>query len=90
MRVIEIEALSNGAHRNQTGNAIPEGWAIIPDDVEIPASFPFVDIEVEDGIVTAMTARSVPEPEPEDVQPTEIERLRADIDFLLAMGGFVE
>lgn len=90
MRIIEIEALSNGAHRNQTGSTVPEGWAIIPEDIVLPASFPFVGIETENGIVTAMTARSVPEPEPEDIQPTEIERLRADIDFLLAMGGFVE
>lgn len=62
MRIIELEALSNGAHRNQkssTGLFVPEGWAIIPDDMEIPASFPFVDVEVESVVVTKLIAREV-------------------------------
>lgn len=68
MRIIEINSLDNGGHRNQTINSViplPEGWAIIPDDMEIPDTFPFVDITVEDGIVTEMTAGVVPPPEPE-------------------------
>ena len=49
MRIIEIKALSNGAHRNQDGglDVIPSGWAVIPDDMELPDTFPFVDIEAE-------------------------------------------
>lgn len=48
MRIIEIKALDNGAHRNQTGNlkTIPEGYALIPEDMVIPSTFPFVNIEV--------------------------------------------
>lgn len=67
MRIIEIEALENGAHRNQSTSrdiAVPEGWAVIPDDMELPATFPFVDIAVEDGVVTSMTAGVMPEPAP--------------------------
>ncbi len=47
MKIIEIKALDNGAHRNQTGNfkTIPEGYALIPDDMVIPSTFPFVNIE---------------------------------------------
>lgn len=58
--------LSNGAHRNQSGSIskVPSGWAVIPSDMLIPETFPFVDIVVEDGVVTAMTAREMPEPEP--------------------------
>lgn len=64
MKIIEINALTNGAHRNQSGaNVLPEGWAIIPDDVIIPESFPFVDIEVDGNIVTSMTARELPKPD---------------------------
>ena len=51
MTIIEIQALPNGAHRNQTvfGEvALPQGWAIIPDDMVRPASFPFVDLTVEE------------------------------------------
>lgn len=48
MRIIEILPLENGAHRNQTGNLdkVPEGYAQIPEDMTIPDTFPFVDIEV--------------------------------------------
>lgn len=67
MQIIEITALPNGAHRNQTGDfrTIPEGWAVVPEEMEIPETFPFVNIEAEDGVVTSMTAGTVPEPEPE-------------------------
>lgn len=60
--IIEIAPLENGAHRSQTwgGETAPEGYAIIPDKMEMPDTFPFVDIEVEGGIVTAMTAGEVP------------------------------
>lgn len=72
MRIIEIEALSNGGRRNQTVDGvlsnIPLGWAVIPDDMKIPTTFPFVNIEVEDGVVTAMTEGTMPEPDPE-VEP---------------------
>lgn len=58
MQIIEISALKNGAHRNQTlhGGALPAGWAVIPDGMELPATFPFVDLAAADGVVTVMTA----------------------------------
>lgn len=90
MRIIEIQALPNGAHRNQTGNfpSIPTGWAEIPADVAIPETFPFVDLTVEGNKVVSMTAGVVPDPEPEpEPEPTEMEQLRADIDFVAAMTG---
>jgi hypothetical protein len=73
MWIIEIESLENGAHRNQNSNTtiVPDGWAVIPEGVEAPETFPFVDIEAENGIVVSMTAREISEPaEPE---PTEVE-----------------
>lgn len=90
MIIIEIQALSNGAHRNQTttSTAIPTGWAEIPADVASPETFPFVDIQVEGNKVVSMTAGVVPQPEPEpEPEPTETEQLRADVDFLAAMAG---
>lgn len=67
MQIIEITALPNGAHRNQTSDfrTIPEGWAVVPEEMEIPETFPFVNIEAEDGVVTSMTAGEVPEPKPD-------------------------
>lgn len=80
MRIIEIVALSNGAHRNQTGtfSAVSDGWAVIPDDIPIPDTFPFVNIEVDGQTVTSMTAGTVPEPEPApELEPTADEVLNA-------------
>ena len=90
MKIIEIHALDNGAHRNQTTTStnIPTGWAEIPADVAIPETFPFVDIQVEGDKVVSMTAVVVPDPEPQpEPEPTETEQLRADVDFLAAMVG---
>lgn len=83
MRAIEIAALSNGAHRNQTGlSVLPDGWAVIPDDM-VCENFPFGDLSVEeiDGVmtVTGWTPGAIsepepaPEPEPEPETPTDLE-----------------
>lgn len=90
MKIIEIQALDNGAHRNQTttSTTIPTGWAEIPADVAIPETFPFVGLTVEGNKVVSMTAGVVPDPEPQpEPEPTETEQLRADVDFLAAMAG---
>lgn len=84
MQIIEIAALENGAHRNQTGTfrTIPEGWAVVPEGMEIPDTFPFVNIEAEDGVVTSMTAGVVPEPEPEPTpEPTQLDRVEAQATY---------
>lgn len=57
MNLIKIDALLSGAHENRNSpweTTVPDGWAIIPKNVIIPESFPFVDIEVEeiDGVQT--------------------------------------
>lgn len=90
MRYIQIEALPNGAHANQFNGGFPgEGWAIIPEEIEIPDTFPFVEIEVENGVVMLMTEGVVPEPQPIIPQPTPYERIRADVDFIMAMEGYI-
>ena len=90
MRIIEIEALENGAHRNQQINGtikVPIDFAVIPDEMEIPDTFPFVNIEVDNGIVTAMTEGVVPEIEIQEQAVSEVEQLRADIDYIALMKG---
>lgn len=71
MKLIEILALDNGAHRNFTADMevpVPESWAVIPEEMEVPETFPFVNIEAKeiDGVmtVTSMAAGVMPEPEP--------------------------
>ena len=88
MKYIEIQANNNGGHRNQFGGVVPsEGWAIIPEEMEIPSTFPFVNIEVDNGVVTSMIAGVVPPILPNP--PTELEKLRADVDFIMAMEGYI-
>ena len=79
IRIIKIAPLENGAHNNQTYHGvIPEGWAIIPDELETP-NFPFGEAEAEeiDGVmtVTKWVAGTVPEvdpiPEPEPTVTAE-------------------
>lgn len=80
MKIIEIETLENGAHRNQEVDGtieVPVGWAVIHPDIEIPESFPFVDLYIVDGTVISMTPKEVPPtppdpPEPEDDVWSEI------------------
>ena len=69
MKIIEISAQENGAHRNQTGTfePIPTGWAVIPEGMETE-NFPFGDVIAEeiDGVmtVTGWTPGTIPEVEP--------------------------
>lgn len=79
MKMIEITALSNGAHRNQTFNGtLPEGWAIILGNEEL-TNFPFGNFEVEqvDGVTYMVdgswVAGEMPEPEPVPVPEPEVE-----------------
>jgi hypothetical protein len=89
MTFIEIKALENGAHRNQTGGLSfpPEGWAVIPEGMEC-GNFPFgtVQVEVIDGVPTVVkwTPGEMPEPEPiPEPEPTADELM----DILLGVNA---
>lgn len=90
MTIIEIVALENGAHRNQTGtfSAIPDGWAVVPDNM-VCENFPFGEVTAEevDGVMTltSWTPGEVPEPEPEPEAP-ETEVTTADLAAAIMEG----
>lgn len=96
MTIIQIDALPNGAHDNQTINdmiSLPEGWAAIPEEIPIPNTFPFVGVEVEGGTVTALLSGVTPDPDPEPIPiPTPDEdrdALLVDLEYrttLLELG----
>lgn len=76
MRLIEITALENGAHRNQMIRgkiAVPDGWAVVPDDLETE-NYPFGTVEVAeiDGVmtVTAWTPGTLPDVPTPTAEPT--------------------
>lgn len=94
MRIVEIKPFENGGHRNQSwnGGTIPEGFAVIPDNMETP-NFPFGTVTVKkiNGIITVTkwTAGKIPET-PETAKPiTTNERLEALESAMLemALGG---
>ena len=72
MTIIKIEPHDNGGHDNQTSSApipIPEGWAIIPEDMGTPETlenYPFGEVSVEtiDGVPTVTSWTPLPMPEP--------------------------
>lgn len=87
MRIIEIAAQENGAHNNQhsvTDIPVPAGWAFIPDDMEIPETFPFVNVYVSGDEVTRLSPAPVPPPEPEPEPEPSTE------DILNALLGVTE
>ena len=82
MIMLEIVALDNGAHRNQTyhGN-LPYGWAVDRNNLCVE-NFPFGEVVAEeiDGVmtVTEWVAGEIPAPEPEvEPEPTTEEILNA-------------
>ena len=90
MNMIEINALENGAHRNQTHHGVlPEGWAVIPADMECE-NFPFGKVEAEEinGVmtVTKWTPGVMPEPEPvPDPEPTQLDIIEAQVTYTAMM-----
>ena len=56
MKIIELVSLENGAHRTRKTDfavEVPDGWALVSDDLEIPTTFPFVKnlVQDESGVV---------------------------------------
>lgn len=102
MKLIQIQQFEDGGHRYQTIDnirSIPDGWAVIPDDMETP-NLPYGDITVEEieGVptVTSWTPREMPEVEPTpevEAEPTaqdDTDTMLVDHEYritLLELGG---
>ena len=94
MTIIQIEALDTGQHpiQSQSGRTSCwlDGWVEVPEHLESAVwdSLGWCDLDIQDGVLVGITPTERPEPEPEPETPhTELEQLRADIDFLAAMQG---
>ena len=84
MRIVEITALPNGAHRNQDGNLskVPDGWAMIPEGMEME-NFPFGEVTAEE--VEYTTTETVIEYV--DGEPTEVEKTTSE--WIMTVTGWV-
>lgn len=91
MYIIEITALDNGAHRNQTyPGHVPDGWALIREDVSALENFPFGEVVAEeiDGVMTltSWTPGEMPEPEPEpEAEPSQLDIIEAQVTYTAMM-----
>ena len=92
MRIIRIETNEIGfrpAIQNWDENTPPVGYAVVPDTIDISIfndSRGFVDIVVEDGIVTAIAVNkeayeaylaTLPQPDPEDIKRQRSKEIKA-------------
>lgn len=53
MWIVNLTANPNGSHNDHRADhitTVPEGWAVIPDDFQLPASFPFGEITAEEKV----------------------------------------
>ena len=88
---IQIEKNPDGSHACQYGGHLEEGWAFVPDDIILPSTFPFVNIEVAEVEHDAVIKPAIGD-EPEEiiipkytqlevVSMTEGEEIKVDIVF---------
>lgn len=53
---IQIEKNPDGSHAFQVGGVLENGWAAIPENMELPKTFPYVNIEVDEITHPAVVA----------------------------------
>ena len=93
MTIIQIEPLETGQHpiQSQSGRTSCwlDGWVEVPAHLEadVWATVGYCDLQIEDGRLVGITPTERPEPEPMIPTPTEMEQLRADVDYLSVMMG---
>lgn len=100
MWIVRLDPFENGAHRSRGSDFLPDGYAVIPDSFVVPDSFPFVDIVADDVVhydddgtphkmltVVSMKAKEIQTDTGETSHPSDVQRLRADLDYIAAMTG---
>lgn len=82
---IQIEKNPDGSHAYQIGGFLEEGWAIIPSEMVLPNSFPYVDIEVdENNMVISMTEGEEIFIEEPDI-PSQLDIIEAQVTYTALM-----
>lgn len=94
MTIIKIEALESGIRPIESQSHRRACW--LPGYIEVPPNLEqaawesggWCDLTIENGkLVSLIPTERAPEPEPESQPPTELEQLRADVDYLSVMTG---
>lgn len=95
MHIICLTPLEEGVYNDHSSDSIiapPDGWAMIPEGLLKPPTFPrlgSIEAAEIDGVmtVTEWTAGEIPEQPEVAEEPTEMEQLRADVDYIAIMTG---
>lgn len=102
MKIMPIFANQSGAYppiQSWEGTAPPEGYVEVPEGMDLTGFQEhngFVTLVIENGVVTSMTPNveaweawkaAHPPVESEPEVPTEMEQLRADVDYISVMTG---
>lgn len=91
MTIIELEPRADGGHGIQSQSHRTEcwleGWVAVPEELTqaVWDCGGYCELTLEDGRLVGITPTE--KPEPPAPEPTQAERLRADVDFLAAVQG---
>lgn len=91
MTIIEMATRPDGGHGLQSqsnrSSCWLDGYIAVPQELEQKAwdSLGYCDLVIEDGVLVDIIPTE--KPTPPDPEPTELEKLRADIDYLSIMTG---
>ena len=102
MQILEIKKRPNGSHLKQTYHGdLCEGWAVIPNDMELP-NFPFGEVIAEEDKETGMMTvtewipgKCPPPPEiPKDTTIPDLQKentlLKAQVKAMSERSDFIE
>lgn len=93
MTIIQIEPLETGQHpiQSQSGrnSCWLEGWVEVPRNLEAKVwdTLGFCNLTIESGKLVDVEPTEKPEVVETEPEPTEAEKLRADVDYIAAMTG---
>lgn len=99
MLIVKKSTNQNGTHDNQLCNftlpQIPEGWAVVPPELEAQTLelLPWITLEMEDGAIVGVSdnaeARAAAAAEPTPVEPepapTQLDRVEAQATYTAMM-----
>lgn len=93
MTIIKIDALQSGQHpiesQSDRTSCWLEGYIEVPDSLveRVEESLGWCNLDIRDGVLVGITSTAKPDLTPVKPPPTELEKLRADLDYLSVMTG---
>lgn len=86
MIIIKNTPQKNGAYQNCFGNftTIPDGWSLIPENINIPDTFPFMEVvwNENNNIINLLPKEYVITSTPKQLPLSKLEKIRKDLDYL--------